>query len=82
MATRVTRCHSLSLVFTRCTTRCTICFHSLPLAVTQCTTRLSFYNRSVEKFKHVQTFQLTEINLRFFEDVKFSVIIQLVDFKK
>ena len=56
MATRVTRCHSLSLVATRCTTR------------------LSFYNRSVQKFKHVQTFQLIEINFRFFEDVKFAVI--------
>ena len=74
MATRVSGCHSLTLVFTRCTTRCTICFYSLPLAVTQCTTRLSSYNRSVEKFKHVQAFQLIEINLQFFEDVKFSVI--------
>ena len=56
----VTRCHSLSFVVTRCTTRChllhhslsfviTRCIthcHSLSFVVTQCTSRLSFYKRS------------------------------------
>ena len=47
LAEMVTRCHSVSLVVTRCTTRCTIRCHSLslliPRVVTRCTTRQSFY---------------------------------------
>ena len=43
----VTRCHSLSFVVTRCTTRCHSLYHSLSLVITLCTTRLSFYKRSM-----------------------------------
>ena len=33
-----------------------------------------FYFQLVEKFEHVQTFQLIEINFWFVENVKFSAI--------
>ena len=67
-------CHSLSFIVTRCQPLYQSLYHLLSLVVTRCTTRLPFYIRSVEKFKHVQTFQLIEINFPFFEDAKFSVI--------
>ena len=35
---------------------------------------IHFHFQLVEKFEHVQTFQLIEINFRFVENVKFSVI--------
>ena len=34
----------------------------------------SFHFQLVEKFEHVQTFQLIEINFRFVENAKLSVI--------
>ena len=50
---------------------------------------IHFYFQLVEKFEHVQTFQLIEINFRSVENVNFSVITlyklfisrNLVDFK-
>ena len=44
----------------------------------------SFYFQLVEKFEHVQTFQLNEINFRFVENNRIFIITltQLVDFKK
>ena len=35
---------------------------------------IHFHFQLVEKFEHVQTFQLIEINFRFVENVKLSVI--------
>ena len=35
---------------------------------------INFHFQLVEKFEHVQTFQLIEINFRFVENVKLSVI--------
>ena len=55
---------------TEMATRVTRC-HSLPLDVPL---DYLFIIDQFKGFKHVQTFQLIEINFRFFEDVIFSVI--------
>ena len=59
--------YSLSLVVPLVFIRC----HSLSLDV-----RLAylFINDQLKKFKHIQIFQLIEINFRFLEGVKFSAI--------
>ena len=36
---------------------------------------IQFYFQLVEKFEHVETFQLTEINFRFVENVNFAITL-------
>ena len=46
MSFAFTRCHSLSLVVIRCTTRCSLLYHSLSFVVVRCIARLLFCKQS------------------------------------
>ena len=51
MVTRVIRCHSLSLVVNRCTSRCTVCCHSLSLDVPLVYLFIFYQLKSLSMFK-------------------------------